>query len=149
MAAMILGFLLAPVPGRAGDAFGRITPAEAGYSEEGLRALEQVLAESGSESMLLLHDGKVFFEWGDIRKKRLVHSIRKPLLHALIGVEIAKGNDCLDLDRTVRLRQGAAGGNGGQRRDHGRRRPRPGPGLPDFLRASAQSACPQRLQVTR
>lgn len=101
MAVVILGLLLAPVPGRAGDAFGRITPAQAGYSEAGLRALEQVLAESGSESMLLLHDGKVFFEWGDIRKKRLVHSIRKPLLHALIGVEIAKGNDCLDLDRTV------------------------------------------------
>lgn len=79
----------------------RITAAEAGYSEEGLRALEQVLAESGSESMLLLHDGKVFFEWGDTRRKRLVHSIRKPLLHALIGVELGRGNDCLALDRTV------------------------------------------------
>ena len=43
-----------PMPARAE----RITAAEAGYSEEGLRALEQVLAESGSESMLLMHDGK-------------------------------------------------------------------------------------------
>jgi CubicO group peptidase (beta-lactamase class C family) len=99
--ALILIFLLLPVAGRAGDAFQRITPAEAGYSEAGLQALAQVLDESGSESMLLLHDGKMFFEWGDIRQKRLVHSIRKPLLHALIGVELAKGNDCLDLDRIV------------------------------------------------
>lgn len=86
-----------PAPARAE----RISAAEAGYSDEGLRALAQVLDESGSESMLLLHDGKVFFEWGDTRRKRLVHSIRKPLLHALIGVELGRGNDCLAPDRTV------------------------------------------------
>jgi len=83
----------------AGDAFERITPAQAGYSEQGLATLRQVLADAGSESMLLVHEGKVFFEWGDIRRRRLVHSIRKPLLHALIGQEIGKG--CLALDRTV------------------------------------------------
>ena len=86
-------------PVAAGDAFQRITPAQAGYSEQGLAALREVLAEAGSESMLLVHEGKVFFEWGDIRRKRLVHSIRKPLLHALIGQE--SGNPCLALDRTV------------------------------------------------
>ena len=68
-------FLLLPVAARAGDAFQRITPAQAGYSEAGLQALAQLLDEAGSESMLLLHDGKVFFEWGDIRQKRLVHSL--------------------------------------------------------------------------
>ena len=86
-------------PAAAGDAFQRISPAQAGYSEPGLDALRQVLADAGSESMLLVHEGKVFFEWGDIRRKRLVHSIRKPLLHALIGQ--ASGNPCLALDRTV------------------------------------------------
>jgi CubicO group peptidase (beta-lactamase class C family) len=83
----------------AGDAFERITPVQAGYSDQGLAALRQVLSDSGSESMLLVHEGKVFFEWGDIRRKRLVHSIRKPLLHALLGQEL--GKDCLALDRTV------------------------------------------------
>ncbi len=86
-------------PVQAADAFERITPAEAGYSEAGLDALREVLRESGSESMLLLHEGKVFFEWGDIRQKRLLHSIRKPLLHALIGIESQKG--CLPLDKTL------------------------------------------------
>jgi CubicO group peptidase (beta-lactamase class C family) len=81
------------------DAFSRITPAEAGYSSAGLDSLRTALAESGSESMLLLHDGKVFFEWGDIRQKRLVHSIRKPLLHALIGMEAHR--PCLALDSTL------------------------------------------------
>lgn len=82
-----------------GDAFTRIAPAEAGYSEEGLAALRTFLEEAGSETLLLLHDGKVVFEWGDIRQKRLLHSIRKPVLHALIGME--SNNGCLALDRTL------------------------------------------------
>lgn len=93
---LVMAFAL---PVRGDDAFERISPAQAGYSEEGLARLRQVLAETGSESLLLLHEGKLFFEWGDIRRKRLVHSMRKPLLHALIGQELGKG--CLDLDRTV------------------------------------------------
>ena len=96
---LMLVLLLGAGPTRADDAFQRVSPAEAGYSEEGLAALRRVLADSGSESLLLVHDGKVFFEWGDIRQKRVVHSMRKPLLHALIGIELANG--CLDLDKTV------------------------------------------------
>lgn len=38
--AIIATFLLLPVPGRAADAFERITPTHAGYSEEGLSVLE-------------------------------------------------------------------------------------------------------------
>ncbi|MDZ4048202.1 MAG: serine hydrolase, partial [Pseudoxanthomonas sp.] len=101
MSALVCLCLLHPLTLRAADAFERITPAQAGYSEAGLESLRQLLSDRGSESMLLLHDGKVFFEWGDIRRKRLVHSIRKPLLHALVGVELAKGDECIDLDKTV------------------------------------------------
>jgi CubicO group peptidase (beta-lactamase class C family) len=96
---LLLWLLSAPAPAANGDAFERVSPAQAGYSDEGLAKLRQVLAESGSESMLLVHEGKVFFEWGDIRRKRLVHSMRKPLLHALIGIALDRG--CLDLDRSV------------------------------------------------
>lgn len=96
---LALALLLLAGPALSRDAFERITPEQAGYSTSGLESLRRLLAESGSESLLLLHEGKVFFEWGDIRQKRLVHSIRKPLLHALIGVELANG--CLDLDKTV------------------------------------------------
>lgn len=92
-------WLLPAAAGHAKDAFARTTPAEAGYSAERLDALRTLLAGSGSETLLLLHEGKVFFEWGDIRRKRLVHSIRKPLLHALIGREVGKG--CLRMDATL------------------------------------------------
>lgn len=77
----------------------RITAAEAGYSEEKLQALASFLGESGSDSLLLLRDGKVFFEWGDTRKKLPIHSIRKALLNSLIGIHMGEG--CLDLDLTL------------------------------------------------
>ena len=68
------------------DRFERVTPDQAGYSAEKLAALPPFLQQAGSQSLLLLHDGKVFFEWGDIHKKLLVHSIRKALLNGVYGV---------------------------------------------------------------
>ena len=86
-------------PQKRGTAFESILPSEAGYSEEKLKALEMLLQASGSESLLLLHEGKVFFSWGDVSRKRLVHSMRKALLNGLIGQCVAKGK--LDLDATL------------------------------------------------
>lgn len=80
----------------AADAFERITPEAAGYSGEKLAALAGFLKQAGSESLLLLHEGRVFFEWGDIRQKRLVHSMRKALLSSLIGQAEARGQIRLD-----------------------------------------------------
>lgn len=81
------------------DRFERIAPGEAGYSAEKLAVLPAFLEASGSESLLLLHDGKVLFEWGDIRRKRLVHSMRKALLNSLVGICVAEGK--LDLSSTL------------------------------------------------
>ncbi len=81
------------------DRFERITPEAAGYSSAKLAELPPLLASAGSESLLLLHDGRVFFEWGDIRQKRLVHSIRKALLNGLLGTCYAEGQ--VDLQATL------------------------------------------------
>jgi CubicO group peptidase (beta-lactamase class C family) len=98
MRAIVLSLLLAfaALPARADDAFERITPEQAGYSREGLDRLRQTLRDAGSDSLLLLHDGKVFFEHGDIRRKLLLHSMRKPLLNALYGIHEARGDIALD-----------------------------------------------------
>lgn len=98
-ALLLASFILFAVPARAGDSFERIRPEEAGYDPARLEQLRTLLAQRGSESMLLLKDGKVFFEYGDIETKRLVHSMRKPLLGALIGTELGRG--CLSLDKTL------------------------------------------------
>jgi CubicO group peptidase (beta-lactamase class C family) len=81
------------------DAFERITPEQAGYSSERLAELRTFLQQSGSDSLLLLHDGKVFFEWGDIHKKILVHSMRKALLNSLYGIALQRGQ--VDLKQTL------------------------------------------------
>lgn len=101
MRAIVLSVLLAfgALPAQAGDAFERITPEQAGYSREGLDRLREALRTAGSNSLLLVHDGKVFFEYGDIRRKLLLHSMRKPLLNALYGIREARGD--IDLDATL------------------------------------------------
>ena len=72
------------------DRFKRIAPEQAGFSSEKLAQLETYLENAGSSSLILVHDGKIFFEWGDIYKKHLVHSIRKALLNSLYGIYIEK-----------------------------------------------------------
>ena len=99
-ATLLLCTVLCPVHAIAQDAFARVSPADAGYSAEALDELRGFLHTAGSESLLLLHDGKVFFEHGDIRQKRLVHSIRKAMLSSLVGIENASG-PCLALSRTL------------------------------------------------
>lgn len=76
-----------------------ITPAQAGYDADKLSLLRSHLEAAGAESMLLLHQGKVFFSYGDIHQPRLVHSIRKSLLHSLIGIGVAEG--CIRLDASL------------------------------------------------
>lgn len=99
--ALILACLLsfANREARAADAFERIAPERAGYSPEKLDALRALLRASGSDSLVLVHDGRIFFEYGDIRKKLLLHSMRKPLLNALYGIHEARGE--IDLQATV------------------------------------------------
>lgn len=103
MRAIVLSVLLAfgALPAQAGDAFARITPEQAGYSREGLDRLRDALRDAGSDSLLLVHDGRVFFEYGDIRRKLLLHSMRKPLLNALYGIHEARG----DIDLGANLAQ--------------------------------------------
>ncbi|WP_181373067.1 serine hydrolase [Massilia glaciei] len=91
--------LLLPCLAQGTDRFERISPEQAGYSSEKLEKLREALHSSGSQSMVLLHDGKVFFEWGDIRKKILVHSIRKALLSSLYGIYVERG--AIDLQQTL------------------------------------------------
>lgn len=49
----------------------RITPEQAGFSSEKLSELDKYLNDCGSSSLLIISDGKVFYEWDDIYKKQL------------------------------------------------------------------------------
>lgn len=73
------------------DSFDRISPEQAGFSSEELENLETYLESSGSSSLILAYDGKIFFEWGDIYKRHTIHSIRKALLNSLYGIYVDRG----------------------------------------------------------
>jgi len=47
--------------------------------------------EIGSAAVVVLHEGRVVFSFGDIARKYMCHSIRKPFLGALIGIYVARG----------------------------------------------------------
>lgn len=73
------------------DSFNRISPKEAGFHPDSLETLRSYLETSGSSSLVLGYDGKIFFEWGDIYQKHTIHSIRKAMLNSLYGIYVAKG----------------------------------------------------------
>jgi CubicO group peptidase (beta-lactamase class C family) len=90
---------LIPMHVDAQDRFERVAAAEGGWSENGLESLRDFLADKGASAMLVLQGGRVVFEYGDLYRPVLVHSIRKALLSSLVGIHVREGD--LDLDGTL------------------------------------------------
>ncbi len=82
-----------------GNALETITPEEVGWSSQQLTEAAQYAGEIGFTAIMLAHDGKVFFSWGEVEKNYRCHSIRKPFMSALYGIYV--DNKTIDLDRTV------------------------------------------------
>lgn len=76
-----------------------VTPEEVGYSSELLEDAKQLAQQSGYAAVMALYDGKVFFSYGEITKKYLCHSIRKPFLNSLCGIYVAQGK--INIDATL------------------------------------------------
>lgn len=81
------------------DGITYVTPEEAGWSSARLDTVRRLAAAAGYAAVMASKDGQVFFSWGDVSRDFLVHSIRKPFLSALYGIEIARGK--IDLAATV------------------------------------------------
>lgn len=101
---LFLGFCLGSQPSFAADGepvdrLERTTPAAVGFDATALGELEAYLEANGSAAMLLMRGGKVFFEYGDIHRPLLAHSMRKALLNGLVGIEVGRGS--LDLDASL------------------------------------------------
>lgn len=101
-AAIALALALSPAPAsQAQDrSLPRISPEDAGFSPVKLAALEAYLEEAGSSAMILAHNGKIFFEWGDVDRKHAVHSIRKAILNSIFGIYVERG--AIDTSATIR-----------------------------------------------
>lgn len=81
------------------DPFEYVTPEDVGWSSAKLADAELYAANSGYAAVMAVYDSKVFFSWGETDNDYLIHSIRKPLLSALIGIHAAAGH--IDLDATL------------------------------------------------
>jgi len=69
------------------------------FSKEKLDTLSGFLERSGSSSLIILHKGRVAYEWGETQKKHTIHSIRKALLNSLFGIYVSNGT----IDTTLTL----------------------------------------------
>ena len=67
------------------------SPEVKGYSSQQLDTLSSFLASAGSSAMMLMVDGEVIYQWGETNKKHTIHSIRKSIINALYGIQVAKG----------------------------------------------------------
>ncbi len=75
------------------------SPADRGWSHEGLEAARRRSEEIGSAAVMIVQDGEVVAQWGDVAHRYKTHSIRKSLLSALVGLHVETG--AIDLGKTL------------------------------------------------
>jgi CubicO group peptidase (beta-lactamase class C family) len=75
------------------------SPEQAGWSAENLGKIRDYLEQIGSTSAMIVQHGVVVAAWGDITHRSNLHSCRKSLLNALIGIGVANGK--INLDDTL------------------------------------------------
>ena len=103
----LIGFLLlqscfvhkASFPGEPFEKFQ--TTKEAGFDPNKLDELSKFIdKKSATTGLLVLHQGKVVYEYGDIKKVSYIASCRKSVLSMLYGTYVEKG--VIDLSTTIR-----------------------------------------------
>lgn len=72
-----------------------------GWDPQGLEAVFDYAATLGSDTMMIVTEGRTVAAFGDLEKPRQVHSIRKPLLSALVGQHQGPGDKQVDLAATL------------------------------------------------
>ena len=77
----------------------RITPEQAGWDAGALAAAQDYSREIGTASFAVVQHGRMVASWGDISRRLELHSVRKSLLSALIGIATAEGR--INLDSTL------------------------------------------------
>ncbi|WP_194756365.1 serine hydrolase domain-containing protein [Aliidiomarina indica] len=69
------------------------------FEAQKLDELNEFLETTNTSSMVLMSNGEVVFEFGDIHQKHTIHSIRKAMLNSLFGIYVDRG--LIDLDWTL------------------------------------------------
>jgi|GEM_PF-302582 len=70
-----------------------------GWSSNKLAAARIYSKQIGSAAIMIVEDGIVVDAWGEVGRNYFMHSMRKPLMSALIGMHVAR--DQMNLSRTM------------------------------------------------
>jgi CubicO group peptidase (beta-lactamase class C family) len=65
-------------------------PGAVGWSTEGLAVAQRYADSIGSTAVMIVQDGIVIAQWGDVARRSNVFSVRKSLMSALIGIAVAR-----------------------------------------------------------
>jgi len=84
-------------PGQTWERAGK--PEDLGYSSKGLAKAKEFAEGLNTAAVVIVVDGVVLDQWGEIATKYIVHSIRKSFLSALYGNYVRNGT--IDLDSTM------------------------------------------------
>lgn len=86
--------------GNPGASWERISnPVLSGWSIEGLKAVEKCADSQETDALMIVQGGKIAYQYGDISHRYLCHSIRKSILAAIMGSDVADGT--IDLSLTL------------------------------------------------
>ena len=72
---------------------------QSGFSSEKLTIAKTYYDSLNSSAFLIIQDGKVVANWGDINRRFILHSARKGILNSLYGVYSENGT--IDLNKTI------------------------------------------------
>ncbi|WP_318834334.1 serine hydrolase domain-containing protein [Burkholderia cepacia] len=73
-----------------------VAPAKEGFSEVGIDRAVDYAKQEGSTSGMIVHNGLVVAEWGDVSRKSNLHSARKSFMSALLGIAVSRNQVHLD-----------------------------------------------------
>ena len=83
-----------------GESWSKVkNPEELGYSSEKLSFAKEKISKADTAAVVIVINGKILYEWGEVERKFYVHSIRKSFLSALFGPYVKEG--IIYLDRTL------------------------------------------------
>jgi len=88
---LLIPFILIAACSTSNEDLSHISNRESGLIASKLDSLDAFLKSAGSSSLMIMIDGKIAHQYGDITKKHTVHSIRKSLINSLYGIAIEEG----------------------------------------------------------
>ncbi len=97
--ALALALFVLAAPAALGEPWPKADPAQAGWRKDGLKAADAHFAARKPTALMVVQDGRIVGQWGDIAHKVNVASVRKSLISALYGIAVAEGK--IDLDATL------------------------------------------------